>query len=264
MDAHPFYAHSTWSVLIVTSLVLMAAALVGFLIGRLTYRQIVDKSQVSTIQASVLGLLALMLGFTFGVASTRYDSRRILAVNEANALGTTFMRAQMLPKPYKTRISGMLRHYIDVRLKTVSAINNLATARELRKETEQLQREIWGQAVGAARQDSSPITALFVTSLNESIDLHASRIAEFLARVPSTIMWILISIAIAAVGLVGYGLGIIGQRSWLVMALVSVIIAAVMTMIVDLDRPEAGPTRVSQQSMVDLRNSLSGFEQANR
>jgi hypothetical protein len=250
--------------MIATSLILTAAALAGFLIGHKTSQRVTDRSQIGAIQASILGLLALLLGFTFGVASSRYDVRRVLAVDEANALGTTFMRAQMLPEPYRTSISDMLRHYIDLRIQTASVLGNPSKTRKIMKETEELQQAIWKQATAVARKDSSVITGLFVSSLNESIDLYSSRVAVFLTRVPSTILWILACIAIVALAVVGYGFGLIGQRSWLAIALMPVVIAAVIVMIVDLDRPEAGPTRVSQQSMIDLRNSLSGFESRGR
>jgi len=109
MEGQLFYTCSPLFVLLATSMVLMAASLIGYLIGLLSSRRIDDKTEISTVQASVLGMLALLLGFTFGVAFARYDTRRVLAIDEANALGTTFMRAQMLPEPYRTGISRDLR-----------------------------------------------------------------------------------------------------------------------------------------------------------
>ena len=208
----------------------------------------------------MLGVLALMLGFTFSVAFNRYDTRRMLAIDEANAIGTTFMRAQTLPEPYKTNLSNMLRRYVDLRVQSASVLNDHDQLLKLRRDTEELQQAMWRQAARVAKSNPTPVVAVFEQSLNKSIHLYASIVALFFARVPDTILWILALIAIASLGIVGYGFGLVGQRSWLMMALVAIIVSAVIVMIVDLDRPEAGPTRVSHQSMVDLRQSLSGFE----
>ncbi len=261
MEGHLFYSSSLWLVLVATSIVLMAMAVVGFLIGRHASQVGVDQSQVGAIQASILGVLALMLGFTFGTASARYDERRGLAIDETNAIGTTFLRAQTLPEPYRTNLSNMLRDYVDLRLTSVSKLDNLEEIKKIRRHTESLQQAMWQQAAMVVKEHPSDITGLFEESLNQSIDLYSSRIATFLARVPNTILWILALISITSLGIVGYGFGLANQRSWLIMALLATIIAAVIVMIVDLDRPEAGPTRVSYQNMLDLKNSLAGFEQ---
>lgn len=260
MEEKLFYSHGLLFVLVMTSIVLMAAGVIGLLLGLRASRRDGGQSQIGTIQGSLLGLLALMLGFTFATASSRYDTRRGLAVDEANAIGTTFLRAQTLPEPYRGSLSNMLRRYVDLRLESVSKLGDPTELMKIRQETESLQQTMWKQASAVAREYPTDITGLFEESLNESIDSYSSRIAAFLSRVPGTILWILAVIAVISLGTVGYGFGLSGQRSWPIIALLSVTIAAVIVMIVDLDRPEAGPTRVSYQGMVDLRNSLSGFE----
>lgn len=265
MEQQLFYRQSPWLVLTITSIALFLAALAGYHIGIWRRGQVGDGSLIGTVQASMLGMLALLLGFTFAVASSRYDARRVLAVDESNALGTTFLRAQMLPEPYRTDISDMLRKYVDLRISTRSYVDNPGKVMAARRETEDLQQQIWKQAVGVAKVDPhSVITGLFVNSLNESIDLYSSRTELFLARVPAFILWILSFIAIAAFVITGYSFGLAGQSSPVVVALMSLMVAAVIVMIVDLDRPAVGPTQISQQTLVDLRNSLSGFEQKGR
>ncbi|MCE5314605.1 MAG: hypothetical protein ABFD49_11680 [Armatimonadota bacterium] len=264
MGEHLFYGQRPLFVLIETSSILFVAACIGFAIGRIDSRRVEDRSQVGIIQTSILGLLALMLGFTFGVAFARFDWRMRLAVDEANALGTTFMRAQTLPEPYQARISRMLRKYVDIRIQTATLLENESKLIRVKSETEALQQEMWGQAAAAARRYPNPVTAVFLQTLNESIDLYATRVAAFRIRVPGTILWILAFIAIAGLAITGYNFGLIEQRSWLVLVLVSAMVAGVIMMTVDLDRPEIGPTRVSQQSMIDLRDSLSGFEVLSR
>lgn len=261
---HPFYLFDAWLLLLVVTAALVAAGLVGRAVGRLASSRTSDATQLGTIQASVLGLLALLLGFTFSLASYRYDGRRLLAIDEANALGTTYMRAQTLPEPYRSNLSRMLSRYIDLRLGTPQTINDPASSARVLRQTDRLQQEMWGQAAEVARKQPTPVTAVFLTSLNESIDLFASRKAEYYARVPATILWIMSPIAVLALALVGYGFGLSGQRGILLVLLVSVMIAGVIVMIVDLDQPQRGPTRISQETMLDLRSSLSGFEKASR
>jgi len=259
MAAHPFYNHSLWLVQCLISLALFAAALIGYFVGRPESRRANDQNVVGLVQTSMLGILGLLLGFTFAVASERYEARRVLAIDEANALGTTYMRAQFLPEPYRTVISTDLRRYIELRARAASLVHDLRTLNVMRSQTERLQQRIWREATAVGRVHDTDITSTFVESLNQSIDLYASRVATYYARVPATILWILLAIAIVAVGMVGYGFGLAMHRGWLTMALVAITVAAVMVMIVDLDRPEAGPTRISQQTMMDLSNSLSGY-----
>lgn len=259
MEAQLFYMHSLLTVLCAVSLLLFAAALIGTVIGRGSRERIDDKSQIGTIQASMLGILGLLLGFTFAVASSRYDERRVLAIDEANALGTTFMRAQTLPEPHRSRLSDGLRGYIDLRARTASLLD-YTRVMKMGPRTEHMQQAIWRQATLLGREHNGEMASLFLSSLNQSIDLYASRVATFHARVPGTILWILLCIAAASLGMVGYGFGVVGQRGWLTMALVAVMVAAVMVMIIDLDRPETGPTRIDQQTMIDLSHSLSGYQ----
>lgn len=261
MEQQLFYRLTPLPLFTLVAVVLFLAALAGFCIGQRRRRQVGDGSLIGTVQASMLGMLALLLGFTFAVASSRYDARWGLVVDEANAVGTTFMRAQTLPEPYRTNISDMLRDYIDLRLEIVSYAGDIDKVMAIRRETEELQQRMWGQAVAMARDDPrSVVTGLLITSLNQSIDLYSTRTTWFLARVPVTILWILSFIAIAAFVITGYSFGLAGQRSAVVVALMSLMVAAVIVMIVDLDRPAVGPTTISQRSLMDLRNSLSGFE----
>jgi hypothetical protein len=258
---HPFYSISAWLLLLTVTAVLLAAGLAGLLVGRAMRQRDAGASQLGTIQASMLGLLALILGFTFSVASSRYDARRLLCVEEANALGTTYLRAQTLPEPYRADLSKLLSR---LRLRTPPAINDPIRSTRILRQADRLQQEMWGQASALARDNPSPVKAVFLTSLNESIDLSASRKAAYFARVPATILWILSFIAFVVMALIGYGFGLSGQRGLALLALVSLLIAVVVVMIVDLDRPYGGPTRIGQEPMLDLRSSLTGYEQASR
>jgi hypothetical protein len=208
---------------------------------------------VAAIVAAGLGLLAFLLAFTFGMAASRFDTRRGLVLDEANAIGTTYLRAALLPEPHRTEIRTLLREYVDLRLEAVQP----GMAVSARERSEELQGRLWAQAVSVAEKPT-PITGLFIQSLNEVIDLHAKRVTLGLRnRIPLTIWVALYSTAILAMAGVGYYAGLASTtRSLATLALV-VTFSGILCLIADLDRPQEGLLEVSQQAMVDLRKSLT-------
>src|SRR5262249_52033807 len=144
------------------------------------------ESPVGAMVGSILGLLAFLLAFTFGLAASRFDTRRQTVLEEANAIGTTYLRARLLPEPQRSTLENLLREYVDVRIRGVLE-NKLA---EAAKRSEELQESLWSEAVKAANsKDSNPImTSLFIQSLNETIDVHAKRVlVSVRSRIPISI-----------------------------------------------------------------------------
>ena len=120
--------------------------------------------------ASILGLLALVLGFTFSLAASRFNAQRQKVLEEANAIGTTFLRARLLPEPQRSEIARLLRQYVDVRLQ---AVEEGQLERAL-SQSEELHELLWIQTSAVAEKTSnSIITGVFIQSLNNLIDLHA-------------------------------------------------------------------------------------------
>ena len=142
------------------------------------------ESPVGAMVGATLGLLAFMLAFTFGYAAERFDLRRQLLLDEANAIGTTYLRSAMLPER-REEIRSLLRDYVDTRLDAVKS-NKIA---EGIRRSEQLQDQLWAQTVILGeRNPTSVVLGLFVTSLNEVIDLHAKRVtAGVRNRIPGAI-----------------------------------------------------------------------------
>ena len=244
-----------WSILPLTVAVALLSVELGYRLA--SYRQLHSQeekeSPVSGMVGATLGLLAFMLAFTFGLAGSRHEDRRQVLLSEVNAIGTTYLRAAMLPEPMRTESQNLLREYVDVRLEAVQP-GKLDQA--LRK-SEELHKRLWTQAVAATEKDRSDITGLFVSSLNEVIDLHAKRVmAGLRSRVPAVIWIVLFVLAILAMVIMGYHSGLAhSRRSIAVIALV-IGFSSVLYLIADLDRPGEGSLRVSQQSMIDLRQSM--------
>lgn len=233
------------------------ASEIGFRAGRRHARRVRDREpQVGTIQGAMLGLLALLLGFSFAMAQSRYDARRALVVKEANAIGTAYLRAQLLPKPEAQEVADALRRYVEARLERLSERVNEASLRAVLAESERLHAYLWERAVSASRKDPRPVVNLFITALNEVIDLHGARLAAFRNHVPDAVFLLLYFVAAVAMGITGYASGLEGQRSFWPTLTTTVLIAVVITTVMDLDRPRRGLITVSQQSMIDLRESM--------
>ena len=231
----------------------------GFRVGRRQEAGINDKAriEITTGEAAVLGLLALLLSFSFSMSGSRYEIQRGLVSEEANAIGTTYLRARLLPEPHRTEVAGLLREYVDVRLEFYAAGMDREKLQKAYDKTEQLHNRMWAEAVAAAEQDQRAVTTgLFVQSLNDVIDLHAKRVTALENRVPLPMFLMLVFVAATAMGLMGYASGTTVHRNLIMTTMVALLIATIIALIVDLHRPRQGLIRVSQQSMIDLRDSI--------
>ena len=202
---------------------------------------------------SMLGLLALLIAFSFSISLQRYDARRELVTSEANAIGTTWLRTKLLDEPDRTRLQSLLREYVDTRVRfgmARTAEEELAAFRM----TEAVQERLWNatsEAVAPFR--TTPLAALLVTATNESIDLAATRKATREARIPVRILQILMLYALIAGVMIGYEKGAYRIATSLLFVLLTLAAAVVL----DLDRPATGAIRVSQQPMLDLQRAIA-------
>lgn len=215
-------------------------------------------AHINAVQASLLGVLALLIGFTFSLALQRYDSRSEAVVEEANAIGTTYLRAELLTGSERGQAETLLRQYLDLRIQAGrKALTDGASRQELLAASNRTLEALWAVAAGAVAVDASPVrTGLFVQALNELIDSYARRDAALNRHVPELVLLLLYGTFIMIGGIVGYACGIGGHRpSHATYILVGLIVLLVFV-IVDLDRPRRGLIEVSQQSMVDLQQSL--------
>ena len=249
LDAIPL-----WGVFVLALLFVFVFNEAGYRLGRyrLTRSEHETEAPVGTMVAAMLGLLAFMLAFTFGLAAQRFDTRRQVLLDEANAIGTTYLRAAMLPERGE-EIRSLLREYVDVRL---TAVQSNDVANGIRR-SEALQNEIWGDAVGLSQKNpESIVVGLFVQSLNELIDLHAKRVTAGRNRIPGPVWLVLFSVAGLSLGAMGYHAGLLRtSRSFAIIA-VGLSFTAVIGLIADLDRPTEGVLKVSQQALIDARQSM--------
>ncbi len=213
-----------------------------------------QRSHLDTVMAGVLGLLGLMLAFTFGLSASRFDTRKRLVLDEANAIGTTYLRAQVLPPPHRAEVQSLLRRYTERRL---TVTRQGASETELAG-AETIQRQLWSHATALSREDPRSIPrGLFMESLNQVIDLHGARVWAFRDRVPDGILYALGLVALLAMGLLGVSSGLKGARNLVPTLVMAFAVATVLVLIIDLDRPERGAITVSQRPIADVSHSMA-------
>jgi hypothetical protein len=212
-----------------------------------------DDGPIGLIVGSILGLMAFLLAITMGMAADRFDTRRGLVLAEANAIGTAYLRAGYLAEPASTDSRTLLTEYVPHR---IASGDQARVAADI-EVSEGIQSELWGIAEEVARSDGSAVVAAYIESLNEVIDLHTERVvAGIYARVPPTVLWLLIGGIFVSLGLVGYNAGRAGRRSPVIAVVLVVALGAVLWLVVDLDRPQDGLITTSQQPLIDLQETL--------
>lgn len=215
-------------------------------------------SDEGLIVSGVLGLLALLVAFTFSLALSRHEDRRELVVQEANAIGTAYMRSQLLDEPYRGELAGRLAAYAKVRL----AFGEAAGAERdlLEERSEALQGSIWQATVRAVEPiRTTPLASLVASSVNSVVDLSAERKAALAARLPSPVLEALVLYAFGAAAIVGYALAGMRSRHRAASLLLFALLTLAILLILDLDRPRSGAILVPQEAMRDMVSSLPGM-----
>jgi len=250
--------HDLLVIFLVSVVVILLAGEVGRWLSRGAPKQ--GKDNVSTLEGAILGLLALMIGFTFAMALSRFEARRDAVLIEANAIGTTALRARLLPAPHSGETLKLLREYVQLRLDITRHMPTPAELDTMVGRSNAIQEALWQQAKAVAARDNAMVpTGLFIQSLNEMIDDQEKRLMAVRNRLPIVILLALYGVATVAVGFAGYASGSQTRRSRLPVYLVGILVAAMVILIQDLDRPGAGFIRVGQESMFSVAASIAAF-----
>jgi hypothetical protein len=240
-------------------LLMLVCSEVGFIAGKKARTKVdqVMRERITIFESAVLGVLGLLLGFTMSMAVARFDLRRQLVMDEANAIDTTWHRSQILPAPGNQEFAGMLRKYVDQRMvyATEKDDNRLPEEREA---AERFQDELWSRATEFAMTDQRSVPAgLLMQSLNQMIDLEAARWTAFVTHVPESVMLGNMVLALLSITMIGYGFGLIGKRHMFSTVMLAISISGVLMVITDLDRPREGFIKISQQPMIDVQKLIN-------
>jgi hypothetical protein len=247
-----------WLLFIFLVLLLSGAAALGYRLAAATRINDIGHlhEQITGLRDGLFVLEGLLIGFTIAMVLPRFDHRQDLVVAEASAIRTTMLRADVLPEPQRSKTLELLREYVRVRkdFANVGLITPAALARNTDRTTA-LQDEVWQQVAAVIPQNQSGVMSSYIGSLNEMISVSEQRLAYLEHRVPTEV-WIIIIIVGAFQSFVaGYTLK---QKLWLSLVITPVVVALVVTVIVDLDSPRTGFIRIEQNSMERLSNRITG------
>ena len=240
-----------------TVVLVLAAVGCGVWVGGRVRRRGKSKGDapIGSIVGAILGLVAFMLAFTFGSATSRFDTRKQLLLEEANAIGTTYLRTDFLEIAMGEESRALLRRYVDLR---VDAGVSLPKVQAALAESNTIQDRLW--AMVRTLPDSGrdhELESLYVQSLNEMIDLQTKRATVALQyRVPGSIWVMLYVVTVLAMMSVGYQFGYSGTKSRVMILLLALSFSGVIYLIADLDRVGAGVLRVNQRPMIELQQRL--------
>ncbi len=229
----------------------------GYILGRWYQNRTPEEKEGPTgmIVGSILALMAFLLAITMGMATDRYDTRRALVMAEANAIGTTYLRAGYLPEPASSQSRTLLAEYATLRVPP----DDLAKTRTQVAASNQILTELWSIAQALAISDpGSPLLALYVDALNSTIDVASERaFAGLSVRVPDTVLLLLFIGSVMTLGMVGLSAGLTGHRSLLTAGVMIVVLGAVITLIIDIDRPGEGSVTVNQAPIEQVAEQLN-------
>ncbi len=247
-----------WTLFVFVTVLLLACSEAGYRMGLRIFvaKDAGRKAQIGGVQGAVLGLLGLLLGFTFAMAVSHYDGRRGLVLNEANAIGTTYLRASLLPDSHVAPVKDLLHRYTGARLNYQRLADDPDKLAEGLRVCAAIQAELWTHATAAAKEAPTAMTSTFIVALNETIDVDAERLAAARARIPAGVWLLLVIVAGCGCFTTSYGAGAEGERTVLGGVFLPFLFVVVIVLIFDLSHSRQGMITVSQQPLVDLLQSM--------
>lgn len=207
------------------------------------------------IQTATLTLLALIIGFTFSMAIDRHDQRELLEESEANAIGTEYLRADLLPPKLAADTQGLLKQYLDQRILFYTRHSH-EQVQETNQKTDAIQQKLWNGILPIARMNQSPTIALVVSGMNDVFNSQGYVQAAWWNRIPNTAWGLMTAIAICANLLVGFGARNFMKNIALFM-IFPFVIAVSFFLIADIDSPRGGVIRIEARNLITLKNALN-------
>jgi hypothetical protein len=253
-----FFSLSSLAVAVLVTAVVGGVTAAGVVLGRyLRKHSETLREPFGVLQAALLGVVGLILAFGLSLAVGRYEDRRAAVVAEANAIGTTYLRAQLLAEPQRSRSLALLREYTDLAIQLSHDVPASTQMKRTAAAEGIVQRRLW--ALAGEALDADPVASgprLYVDSLNTMIDMQTVRISGLNNRVPGAVLALEVIGAAAALGLLGLYLSVLG-RGVLPVVLAAALISMLLLVTFDLDRPVRGLITVPSTPLDSLRASMA-------
>lgn len=252
-----FFSLPSWALALIIFGVIGVATTAGYLTGRyLREHEARLREPFGVLQAALLGVVALLLAFGLSLALGRYEDRRAATVTEANAIGTSYLRSQLLAEPVRKKSLELWPRYTDLALQVSREVPNSPSMRRTTAAEDALQRQLWslaGEAIGAAPLASAP--RLYVDNLNSTFDAQLARLAALNNRVPGAVLLLEVVGAAVALGLLALHISILG-RGLVAMLGATVLVTLLLLVIFDLDRPTRGLIKIPSAPLASVRASM--------
>lgn len=243
-----------WQVFLVSLVVLWLGILGGVWTHATRERVVESENKILTVlEGALLTLFGLLMGFTFSMAVSRYDMRKLLVVTEANAIGTTWLRTTTLAEPERTEQQNLLREYVQQRIVFHAELHKRDELVGTQEQIDKLQGQLWAGASNYAAEHRDAVTGLYLQSLNQMIDVAGERVAAEENRIPLEAWVMLLFVGFMATLVVGTK---IGPSRWVLQSILPVVLAATLAMTMDLDSPRFGFIRVTQVSMERVAHDM--------
>jgi len=253
-----FFRLSSLELWLILFAIILGTTALGLVLGhRMHHRSQHLREPFGVLQAALLGLVGLLLAFGLALAVGRYEARRAAVVDDANAIGTTYLRAQTLAEPIRTESLELLKRYADSSIRLSGSVPASDGERRAIADGEKVQRQLWalaGRALADAPNASAP--RLYVDTLNEMIDMQTVRVAALNNRVPGAVLAVEVIGAAVALGLLAFYLALLG-RGVLPVLLAAGMVTTLLLVTFDLDRPTRGLIRVPSAPLLDVRASMT-------
>jgi hypothetical protein len=253
-----FFRLSSLELWLILFAIILGTTALGLVLGhRMHHGSQHLREPFGVLQAALLGLVGLLLAFGLALAVGRYESRRAAVVDDANAIGTTYLRAQTLAEPIRTESLELLKRYADSSIRLSRSVPSSDGERRAIADGEKLQRQLWafaGRALADAPTASAP--RLYVETLNEMIDMQTVRVAALNNRVPGAVLAVEVIGAAVALGLLAFYLALLG-RGVLPVLLAAGMVTTLLLVTFDLDRPTRGLIRVPSAPLLNVRASMT-------
>ncbi|WP_061958745.1 DUF4239 domain-containing protein [Cupriavidus pauculus] len=250
---------------IALSVGLFVSVLTALEVGRLVWQWQVNAGRepestgVGAVTSAIFALLGLLIAFTFSGAASRFETRRTLIVQEANDIGTAYLRLDLLSPPIRDELRNTFRQYLDARLQAYRAVPDREAVTQALARAGELRDRLWERSVEESPRASTPAaTMLLLPALNAAFDTASTRLASTMEHPPGVIYALLLALSWIGALFAGYGMARRGPRNWLHGLLFAVTLAATLHVIVDLEYPRLGLIRVDEfdQVLQEVRNSM--------
>lgn len=256
MNFNDFNNIPVWLLVLLTTIIAYVAVELGYRFGKFTKQKTATQKEtvVSTITVSILSLMVFMLVFTFSITANKFEYRKALVREEANAIGTTYLRASFLPEPDRSASKQLLKKYLDIRIKVTEPLE-FANLDQYLVELTSIQQQLWKiAATNANKGINAPIIALYIQSLNNVIDLHTLRVTVGLhTQIPLGIWIVLYAIFLLSMIEMGYYAAITNSGKTKLFSAMILALAIVIGLLISLDRASNTFIKVPQKALTDLQ-----------